>query len=137
MGKKAARWAKPDIKDSVADTKASDADVRGEGVRSFCPCHAGWEGFEQNIRVVLRGLRDPNRKERADARHVFDDAARMQLVEDLKLQLEPGEELIGQKRAQHFPSIAERLRASRNIRIRNRKRRYRLEARIRKSKIRS
>ena len=137
MGKKARRWVKPDITNVVADTKASDADVRGEGVRGFCPCHAGWEVFEQNIRVVLRGLRDPNRKERADARHVFDDAARMQLVEDLKLQLEPGEELSGQKRAQHFPSIAERLMASRNIRIRKRKRRYRLEARIRKSKIRS
>ena len=135
MGKRTSRWAKPDI--NVADTKASDADVRGEGVRGFCPCHAGWEVFEQNIRVVLRGLRDPNRKERADARHVFDDAARMQLVEELKLQFEPGEELIGQKHAQHFPSIVERLMARRNIRIRKRKSRYRLEARFRKSKIRS
>ncbi|HEU4479559.1 MAG TPA: hypothetical protein VFR80_13660 [Pyrinomonadaceae bacterium] len=135
MGKKSRRWAKPDI--NVADTKASDADVRGDAVRALCPCHVGWEVFEQNISVVVRHLRDRSRIVRAQALHVFEDAARMQLAEDLKLQLEPGEELIRQKHAQHFPSIVERLRASRNIRFRKRKRRYRLEARIRKSKIRS
>lgn len=137
MGKKTARWARPDSKDSVASTQGSDETVRGDAVRALCPCHVGWEVFEQNVIVVFRHLRDPSRIVRAQALHVFEDAARMQLVDDLKLQLEPGEELICQKRAQHFPSIAERLRASRNIRIRNRKRLYRLEARIRKSKIRS
>ena len=135
MEKKARRGVKPDI--NVADTKASDATVHGDAVCELCPCHVGWEVFEQNVQVVLRHLRDGSRVVKAQALHVIEDAARMQLAEDLKLQLEPGEELIGEKHAQHFPSIAERLMASRNIRIKNRKRRYRLEARIRKSKIRS
>ena len=124
MGKKVARWAKPDIKNLVADTQASDEDVRGEGVRSFCPCHAGWEVFEQNIRVVLRHLRDPNRAERAHALHVFEDAARMQTAADLSYYVEPGEERIGEKRAcARYRSIQERLEARRERKIRKSKRR--------------
>ena len=137
MGKKTARWARTDISEIAADIKAVDATVPADAVCGLCPCHVSWEVFEQNVQVVLRHLRDGSRVVKAQALHVYNDAARMQLAEDLKLQLEPGEELIGEKHAQHFPSIAERLRASRNIRIRKRKRRYRLEARIRKSKIRS
>ena len=134
MGKKAARWARTDISDIAADIQVPDESVGGDAVCELCPCHVGFEVFEEKVSVVLRHLRDGSRKIKAQALHVYDDASRMQLAEDLKLQLEPGEELIGEKRAQHFPSIAERLRVSTNIRIRKRKRRYRLEARIRKSK---
>ena len=137
MGKKIARWARRDISEIAADITAPDESVRGDAVGGLCPCHVGWEVFEKNVSVVLRHLRDGSRVVKAHALHVYVDAARMQLAEDLKLQLEPGEELIGEKRAQHFPSILERLQASTNIRIRKRKRRYRLEARIRKSKTRS
>ena len=137
MGKNVARWARPTKQNTSSSTQASDEIVRGESVCELCPCHVGWELFEKNVSVVLRHLRDGSRVVKAQALHVYVDAARMQLAEDLKLQLEPGEELIGEKRAQHFPSILERLQASTNIRIRKRKRRYRLEARIRKSKTRS
>src|SRR5687767_4031736 len=98
MGKKARRWAKPDIKDLVADAKAS-ADVRGDGVRALWPCHAGWEVFEQNVSVVFRHLRDRSRIVRAQALHVFEDAVRMQLDAELRYYVEPGEERIGEKRA--------------------------------------
>jgi len=74
MGKKQARWARPDSKAVLANLQVSDEVARGDSVRSFCPCHAGWEVFEQNVSVVLRKLRDPSRIVRAHALHVFDDA---------------------------------------------------------------
>ena len=124
------------IEAELRDFQSHDEEVRGDAVRGFCPCHAGWETFEDHVGDVLQMLRDPSRVVRAHALHVFDDAARMQLVEDLKLQLEPGE-LTGAKHAQHFPTIAERLNARTNSRIRLSKRRHRLEARIRKGQRRA
>ena len=118
MGKKIARWARPDIKDLVTRIQESDDGVGGDGVRSFCPCHAGWEAFEQNIRIVLRHLKNPNRLVRADALHVFEDAARMQIAEELKYYVEAGETKIGEKRASaRYRSIQERLEARRNRKI--------------------
>ena len=109
----------------VTDPKASGETKRGHGVRSLCPCHAGWEVFEQRVSFVMRALRDPNRAVRADALHVFEDAAVMQFAEDLRYYLEPGEERIGEKRAR-LRSMADRLVARRDRRrIKKRKRRYR------------
>ena len=59
MVKKRARWATPDIRRLVADLQVSDEVVRGHTVRSLCPCHAGWEVFEQHVGLVFRLLRDP------------------------------------------------------------------------------
>ena len=126
MGKRAARWARPDARNRKADLSGRDEAARDEGVRSFCPCHAGWEKFEQNIQVVTRSLRDPNRAVRADALHVFDDAARMQMSEELKYYAEPGEEKIGEKRAcARYRSIPERLEARRERKLKRQKPRRR------------
>ena len=99
MVKKRAHWDSPDIKRSVADLQVSDEVVRGDAVRSLCPCHVGWEVFEQHVGVVLQLLRDPSHIVRAHALHVFEDAARMQSAEDLRFYVEVGEERIGEKRA--------------------------------------
>ena len=124
MGKKRARWARPNAETRVHNFQSPDDEARGDAVRGFCPCHAGWEVFESHVSDVLRMLRDRSRGVRAQALHVFDDAARMQMQEELKYYLEPGEEKIGEKRAQRFRSIAERLEARRNNQIRKSKRRY-------------
>jgi hypothetical protein len=122
MVTKRARWAKPDISRSVADLQAADEVVRGHAVRSLCPCHVGWEVFEQHVDVVLRRLRDRSHVVRAHALHVFEDAVVMQSAEDLRFYLEAGEERIGEKRASsRFRSIEERLEARRNRKTRRQK----------------
>lgn len=117
MGKKRARWARPDIRQLVADLQVTDDAVRGDTVRSLCPCHVGWDVFEQHVGALSRFLRDKNRVVRRQALHVFEDAVRMQLAEDLFYCVEPGEQRIGEKRARHFRSIEERLQARRNRKI--------------------
>ena len=126
MLKKSARWATADSKHSVADLEAPGEVVRGHGVRSLCPCHAGWEVFEQHVSDVLRLLGDRNKVVRAHALHVFEDAARMQATEDLSYYLVAGEERIGEKRALGR-SMEERLEARRNRKVRKRHKRHRVE----------
>jgi len=100
-----------------------DAEVRGSAVRGLCPCHAGWEAFEAHVGEVLRALRDPSRAVRAQALHVFQDATKMCEAADLSYHKEDGEERIGEKRAQGFRPMEQRLEARRDGRIRKRKRR--------------
>ena len=118
MVKKRARWAAPNIERIIPDLQSPDEEVRGDAVRALCPCHAGWEVFEQQVGVVLLSLRDRSRSVRAHALHVFEDATRMQSAADLRYHLEAGEERIGEKRAACFRSMEERLEARRNSRIR-------------------
>lgn len=107
------------------DLKASEEGMRDDGVRSFCPCHAGWEVFEKNVSLVLRSLRDPSRVVRAHALHVFEDAARMQSASDLRYYVEAGDERLDEKRAcSRFRSMEERLEARRNKRISQHKGRH-------------
>jgi len=121
MGKKRARWARPDINDLMGDLQVSDEVRRGEGVRGLCPCHAGWEVFEQHVKEVVHSLKDSSRVVRAHALHVFEDAARMQSAADLRYSLEPGETMLDEKRAcSRFRSMEERLEARRE-KIRKRK----------------
>jgi len=122
MVQKRSRWAAPDVEKLLPNLQSADEEARGRAVRGLCPCHAGWEVFEGHVSDLLRMLRDPSRDVRAHALHVFEDAARMQLAEDLSYYLEAGEEQIGEKRAGHFPSIVERLQAMRSRKVGRRKR---------------
>ena len=74
-------------------------------VRYLCPCHAGWELFEQHVGVLNRLLKDPSDVVRRHALHVFEDAARMQSRGDLEYCVEAGEKKIGEKRASRFRSM--------------------------------
>lgn len=117
MALKRARWPKPDIERAVTDLEVSDEMLRGSAVRAFCPCHAGWSAFEEHVSLVLRGLRDSSRIVRRNALHVFEDAARMQLAEDLLYYIEDGEEKIGERRAcARYRSMEQRLEARRDKR---------------------
>lgn len=123
---KRARWAKPDIERAVIEAQVSDEVLRGSAVRAFCPCHAGWSAFEDHIDIVTRGLRDSSRIVRRNALHVFEDAARMQLAEDLQFCIEKGEEKLEEKRAcARYRSMEQRLfarREKRNARSKKRSR---------------
>lgn len=122
---KRSRWPKPDIDRAVADLDVSNEVLRGNAVRAFCPCRAGWREFEQHVDLVIRRLRDPSRIVRRNALHVFEDAVRMQLAEDLQYYVEHGEEKIGEKRAcARYRSMADRLAARRERRNRRRKEHY-------------
>ena len=125
MGKREARWARPDIKDIIADLQVTDEVVRGDSVRGLCPCHAGWDVFEEHVSDVLRLLKDPSREVRRNALHVFEDAARIQSARDLSYSLEPGEEKIGEKRVSaRFRSMEDRIQARRDRQMRRRRGRH-------------
>jgi hypothetical protein len=100
------------------DMQSADEAVRGEAVRSLCPCHAGWEAFERRVGDVLRALRDRSRGVRAHALHVFDDAARMQHDGELDYDLQEAEEFHGRKRASRFRREEIGLEAKRRAKIR-------------------
>ena len=82
--------------------RSPDADTRGDAVRSLCPCHAGWEVFEQHVGDVLKALRDSSRGVRAQALHVFEDAARMRHADELEYYIQAAEERVRRKRASRF-----------------------------------
>jgi hypothetical protein len=79
-----------------------DEDERGDAVRSLCPCHVGWDVFEGHVVEVLRALKDRNRGVRAQALHVFEDAARMQHLGETEYDLREAEEHLRGKRASRF-----------------------------------
>lgn len=124
MGAKRSRWEPTDLEGRLPDLQSPDEETRARAVRGFCPCHAGWEAFEGHVGEVLRAMRDPSRAVRAEALHVFQDAARMCSTADLEYYREDGEERIGEKRAQRFRSMEERLEARKCSRERRRRRRH-------------
>src|SRR5262245_4868048 len=123
MGKKQARWARPDSKIIVGNLNVSDEAVRGDAVRYFCPCHGGWELFEQHVDVLTRFLKDPSREVRRQALHVFEDANRMHSRSDLDYSRAHDEEKSRDKRASRWRSMEERSEALRDSRLKKRKRR--------------
>jgi hypothetical protein len=126
MVAKRERWLKPDVNQVEEDLQVTDEAVRSRAVGGLCPCHAGWDLFEDKVDVVIQSLRDPSRAVRRSALHVLEDAAVMQSREDLKYYLKPGEEKIGEKRALHFRPMERRLEARAKRKIQRRKRRNRI-----------
>ncbi len=125
MVAKRSKWHAPDVEGLLPDLQSPDEEARGDAVRAFCPCQVGWEAFESHVGEVLRAMRDPSRFVRAGALHVFDDAAKMHREADLAYyEGEEGEGRIGEKRAQRYRSMAERLEARRDKRARRRRRRH-------------
>ena len=103
MGRKK-EAGEPEVDDGrvLLDARSPDGGVRGEAVRSLCPCHAGWRVFERHVGIVLRAMRDADRGMRAHALHVFEDAARMQFAEEADYRRQEAEEAARRKRASRF-----------------------------------
>lgn len=126
MAAKRSRWKLADAESRLPDLGSTDEEARGRAVRAFCPCHAGWEAFESHVGEVLRAMKDPSRAVRAEALHVFEDASKMHRAADLgycQADEEDGAERLGEKRAQRFRSMEERLEARKGNRERRRRRR--------------
>jgi len=123
MVQKRARWAPSTIEQRLPDAQSPDEVVRRDVARGLCPCHAGWEVFERHVGLAFQLLRDPSHLVRANALHVFEDAARMMLEEDMRYQPEL-EERIGEKRCL-FRSMEERLEARQASKLRKLQRRRR------------
>ena len=117
MVQKRSRWTPSTIEQRLPDARSPDEVVRGDVARGLCPCHVGWEVFERHVSLVFQLLKDPSHVVRAQALHVFEDAGRMTLAEDMRYQEEAGSEKIGEKRA-FLRSIEERLEARRTSKIR-------------------
>ena len=79
-----------------------EEEERGDAVRSLCPCHVGWEVFEGHVGEVLHALKDRSRGVRAQALHVFEDAARMQHVSEIDFYVQEAEERLRRKGFSRF-----------------------------------
>ena len=102
----------------LRDMQSPDETVRGKTVRGLCPCHAGWEAFERHVSLVLRAIGDRSRGVRAQALHVFHDAARMQLTDELDDRLQEAAERVREKRPSRFRPGERTLEARRGDKIR-------------------
>lgn len=91
----------------MMELKSPDAQVRASAVRSLCPCHAGWEVFEQNIGLIEQLKKDPCEDVRASALHVFEDAGEMQSGGYPTNPREMTNEMLRTKRASRFRPDAE------------------------------
>lgn len=100
--KKHADCAASDTVRLMSDLRSPDEAVRAGAVRSLCPCHAGWELFEQHVREVLRLEKDRSRFVRMNALHVFYDAAKMQTEGELVYRTQLAGEMARKKRASRF-----------------------------------
>ncbi len=93
----------------TSEMRSPDDAVRGDAVRSLCPCHVGWEAFEEHVADVLGALRDSSRGVRAQALHVFEDAARMRHLDEVEYHLQAAEQKMRRKRASRFRPEENRL----------------------------
>ena len=110
----------PDIDSErlLRDVQSPDETVRGKAVCSLCPCHAGWAAFERHVSLVLKAIRDRSRPVRAQALHVFHDAARMRLKDELDDRLQEAEARVRGKRPSRFRPGERALTARRGDKIR-------------------
>ena len=97
--KKRAACVAVDAERLISELHSPDEAVRAKAVRSLCPCHAGWGAFEQLISVVSRLTQDSSPAVRAHALHEYEDAVKIQSLEDSAHRLEAVEEALGRKRA--------------------------------------
>jgi hypothetical protein len=105
----------------LSDLQSSDEAVREKAVGLLCPCHAGWEMFERHMDVVARLKKDPSRRVRARALHVFEDAAEMQSSGYPTHRREAVDVMLRQKRRSRFRPDDEELEARRKAKLRGRR----------------
>jgi hypothetical protein len=102
MRKKKCAAVAVDLERLLLDLQSPDETVRTKAVGSLCPCHAGWERFEQLFSVVSQLTQDSSPAVRVRALHVYEDALKIQSIEDFGHRLEAVEEKLRQKRASRF-----------------------------------
>lgn len=91
------------------DLQSADEEIRARAVRSICPCHSGWQAFEQVMTIVSELQKDESPLVRGVARHVFEDAAEMESGGYPTNPREASNEMLRTKRASRFPREAEEI----------------------------
>ena len=106
--KKRATCFAVDSERPISELRSPDETIRAKAVRSLCPCHAGWELFEQHLGVVSELEKDSSPAVRAHALHVLEDAMRMHSVGDPGYRRQIAEGMVRKKRVSRFrPGEAE------------------------------
>ena len=106
--KKHAAYVAVDSERLISELQSSDETIRAKAVRSFCPCHAGWEVFERHIGIVSQLEKDGSPAVRAHALHVIEDAIKMHSVGDPRYRIQIAEGMVRKKRVSRFrPEEAE------------------------------
>ena len=102
--KKHAACAAVDSERLISELQSPDETIRAKAVRSLCPCHAGWELFEQHLSAVSRLEKDSSPDVRAHALHVLEDAVKMHSVGDPGYRRQIAEGMVRKKRVSPFRS---------------------------------
>jgi hypothetical protein len=66
-----------DLDALLADFLSDDEATRAKAVRQVCPCRMSWDTFQRCMDLVRNLQKDPSRRVRAAALHVFEDAFEM------------------------------------------------------------
>ena len=89
-------------------------------MRALCPCHSGWQPFEQYLKTVAELQKDESPIVRRAAIHVFEDAGQIESGGYPTNPREVTNEMLRTKRASRFPrdadEIAEKARGKRRKR---------------------
>ena len=109
-----------DIESLRLDLQSPDDAVRARAVRALCPCHAGWQPFEEHIQLLAELQKDASHLVRSVAKHVFEDAAEMESSGYPTNPREISNDMLRTKRALRFPRDAEEI--TRDARTRQRAR---------------
>ena len=104
----------------LLDLQSSDEATRARAVRAICPCHAGWQAFEEHMKIVAALQKDASPLVRDVARHVFEDAAEMENGGYPTNPREASNEMLRTRRASRFPREPEEI--TQNARNRRRAR---------------
>jgi hypothetical protein len=121
MSKKKEKPVDVDRQQLLADLRSPDEHVRAHAAASLCPCHRGWELFEDYVDIVSQLTRDSSAAVRAKALHVFDDAALIQSIGDAEYRFQSVEDRLRSKRAPRFGSDEVEVEVRRSDRFKKRK----------------
>lgn len=96
-----------DLERLCLDLQSPDEAIRVRAVRAICPCHAGWQPFEQYMHIVASLQKDESPVVRGAAKHVFEDAMEMESGGYPTNPREVSNEMLRTKRASRFPRDTE------------------------------
>jgi hypothetical protein len=121
MSKKKEKPVEVDRERLLSDLKSPDELMRRRAAGSLCPCHMGWEVFEQYVDIVSQLTRDSSTAVRASALHVIDDAALIQSIGDAEYLFQSVEDKLRKKRARRFRGDEAEVVVRRSSRFKKRK----------------
>jgi hypothetical protein len=99
---------RPDIDGLSAESAAA----RGRAVRTLCPCRTGWDSYQDRLDDVGALCKDEDPVVRANALHVQEDAALMELLDSKRESAREAAEVRAARGLNKQVSVARRERAA-------------------------